>query len=120
MADKTCSNCNREIFGRADKKFCSDYCRSTFNNKENSLTNSYMLKVNKVLRKNRKILASLNPKGKTKIHIQKLQDKGFRFNYFTNQYITQKGVTYYFCYDQGFLALDNNYYALVTKQDYVD
>jgi len=120
MTKKLCSNCKREIFGRVDKKFCSDYCRSTHNNSLNSTSNSYMLKVNKVLRNNRKILASLNPKGKTKVHIQKLQDKGFRFNYFTNNYITQKGVTYYFCYDQGFLKLDNDYFALVTKKDYVD
>jgi hypothetical protein len=31
----------------------------------------------------------------------------------------QIGKTYFFCYDQGYLPLDNDFYALVVKEDYV-
>jgi hypothetical protein len=29
---KKCLACNKTLRGRADKKFCDDYCRSNYNN----------------------------------------------------------------------------------------
>jgi hypothetical protein len=78
-----------------------------------------MRNVNNILRKNRRILHSLNPNGKSKVHQDVLREKGFKFNYFTNIYSTKSGKDYFFCYDQGMLEIDNGYYALVEKQDYV-
>ncbi|MGB1517902.1 MAG: hypothetical protein ACPG8K_02250 [Crocinitomicaceae bacterium] len=49
----------------------------------------------------------------------RLAEEGFNFHYFTNTYITKNGASYYFCYDQGYLKLENNQYMLVHKQDYV-
>jgi len=71
------------------------------------------------LRKNRRILAGLNPSGKRTVDGISLAEEGFNFHYFTNIYRTQKGSEYYFCYDQGYLKLDNDQYMLVQKQDYV-
>ena len=79
-----------------------------------------MRNVNNILRKNRRILASLNPNGKSKAHRDKLLEHGFNFNYFTNVYKTKSGKVYYFCYEYGYLALSDQYYALVIRQDYVD
>lgn len=31
--EKCCLTCGEHLHGRADKKFCGDYCRATFNNK---------------------------------------------------------------------------------------
>ena len=115
-----CKECNRELFGRIDKKFCSDQCRTTYNNNRNRDINGYVRKVNTILKKNRKILLELNPNGKIKIHKDRLLDRGFNFDYFTNQYITKKGNIYYFCYDQGYIAFDNDMYALVVRQSYLD
>lgn len=117
---KTCLECGVVIKGRADKKFCSDQCRNSYNNKLNSNTNNYMRNVNNILRKNRRVLEELNPKGKTRVHRDKLSDRGFNFNYYTNVYTTRKGDQYHFCYEYGYLELENNYYMLVIKQDYVD
>ncbi|WP_236975636.1 hypothetical protein [Membranihabitans maritimus] len=78
-----------------------------------------MRKVNRILRKNRRVLAELNPSGKTKVHKRQLQQKKFDFSYFTNVYRTKNGNVYYFCYDQGYLPLEKDFYALVERQDYV-
>ena len=105
--------------GRADKKFCSDQCRSAYNNRANADATNFVRNINNILRKNRRILAELNPKGKNKIHKDKLLEKGFNLNYYTNVYTTKAGKQYHFCYEQGYLALDNDYFALVIRQKYV-
>ena len=117
---KQCLECGDEFTGRADKKFCSSDCRSAYNNKLNSDATNFMRNINNILRKNRRILAELNPNGKTKIHRDRLLDKGFKFSYFTNIYQTKNGNSYYFCYDQGYLELADGYYALVVRQKYVE
>lgn len=116
----TCLECGEEVKGRADKRFCSDQCRSNFHNRQNSDETNFMRNINHILRKNRRILAELNPEGKTKVHRDRLLERGFKFSYFTNEYITRNGGVYRFCYDQGYIALDNNYYALVVRQEYVE
>ena len=49
----------------------------------------------------------------------KLLDLGFNFNYFTNVYKTKTGKVYYFCYEQGYLPLEDNQFALVIREEYV-
>ncbi len=117
---RKCLECGEEIEGRVDKKFCSDQCRNTYNNRLNSDSINYVRKVNAILRKNRRVLSILNPNGKTKVSKSQLASEGFNFDYFTNVYQTKQGKTYYFCYDQGFLKLDEDLYALVVKQEYVN
>jgi predicted nucleic acid-binding Zn ribbon protein len=111
-----CPVCNDPVYGRIDKKFCSDQCRNAFNNKNMGYTNEYIRKVNMALRKNRRILEELNPNGKSKTHLQQLKKKGFDFEYFTNQYITKSGNIYFFCYEHGYLKLENDFFALVTRE----
>ena len=79
-----------------------------------------MRNVNYILRKNRQILEELNPRGKTKIHKTQLLDQGYKFGYLTNLYTTKSGKVYHFCYEQGVLPLENDYYAIVKRQEYVD
>jgi len=115
---RKCLECENELFGRIDKKFCSDHCRTSHYNKNNNRNNAFIRKINNILKKNRNILAELNPKGKTQVSEKKLLEKGFKLNYYTNQYTTKKGVTYYFCYDQGFIKMDSGYYAIFVKTDF--
>lgn len=115
-----CLECNDEFIGRSDKKFCSTECRSTYNNRLNSDSSNFMRNINNILRKNRRILAELNPHGKAKIHRDKLTERGFKFSYFTNIYRTKKGNAYHFCYDQGYLELEDNMFTLVVRQSYVE
>ena len=101
IAEKVCLECGSKISGRADKKFCSDQCRVSYNNKLNRDETAYMNNVTNILRKNRRVLLELNITGKTKVSRDKLNDKGFDFNYFTSQYKTKDGTIYNFCYEQG-------------------
>ncbi len=117
---KKCIECGDDFQGRADKKFCGDSCRSAYNNKLNSDANNFVRNINNILRKNRRILADLNPNGKSKIHKDKLMEAGFKFSYFTNIYKTKAGKVYYFCYEQGYLPLDNGWLALVVRKSYVE
>lgn len=117
---RTCLDCGQPISGRSDKKFCSDQCRNNYNNHSNADSTNYMRNVNNILRKNRRILAQLNPTDKIKLHKERLQIKGFNFNYFTNTYVTKNGTTYFFCYEYGYLPLPNDFYFLVKKGDYIE
>ncbi len=119
MEPRHCQECNQKLSGRKDQKFCSDYCRNTFNNRLNEDSTKYIRRINNILRKNRRILAELNPKGKITVDGITLAEEGFNFHYYTNVYKTQKGAAYIFCYDQGYLKLENDQYMLVQKQDYV-
>ena len=114
---KTCPVCGDPIIGRIDKKFCSDQCRNAFNNQQNIHTSETIRSINKILKNNHKILSLLNPDGKTKVSRKKLVSKGFNFDYFTSIYNTQKGTTYYFCYEQGYLSLEDDFFALVERKE---
>ena len=115
--EKACLECGEKIIGRVDKKFCSDQCRVSHNNRLNSNETNYMRNVNNILRKNRRILIDLNTNGKTRVNRDKLVDKGFDFNYFTGIYTTKEGSVYHFCYEQGYLAVEKNWYLLVVKKE---
>ncbi|MDH5475560.1 MAG: hypothetical protein OEX22_07720 [Cyclobacteriaceae bacterium] len=114
---KECIECGETFIGRVDKKFCSDYCRNTYNNKMNKDGTNLIRNINNRLRKNWRILEQLNPNEKCKVSKKKLEDAGFDFNHFTSIYTTQKTKdVYYFCYDQGYLAIEGDYYVLVKKK----
>tara|TARA_R110001583_G_C5353133_1_gene380763 strand:+ start:60 stop:407 length:348 start_codon:yes stop_codon:yes gene_type:complete len=113
---KTCLECEEVLLGRADKKFCSDYCRNSYNNKINKESKNLIRNINNRLRKNHKLLSELNTTGKTKVTRTKLLDGNFDFSFFTSIYTTKTGNTYYYIYDQGYLALENDFYLLIKKE----
>jgi predicted nucleic acid-binding Zn ribbon protein len=117
--NRECLECGDTLKGRKDQKFCSDYCRNSHNNRLNEDATNMVRRINRILRKNRRILSSLNPTGKRTIDGLVLAEEGFNFHYFTNVYSTQKGSNYWFCYDQGYLKLEGDKYMLVQKQDYI-
>ncbi len=115
--EKHCNECKEPIKGRADKKFCDDSCRNEYNNRVNKDSKNLLRNVNNRLRKNWRILEALNPDDKRKISKSKLIEKGFDFNYFTSIYTTKAGTIYYFVYNQGYLPLAYEYYALVKRKE---
>ena len=46
----------------------------------------------------------------------KLYDKGFDFQFFTSLYKTKTGNTYFYIYDEGYLALENELFLLIRKE----
>ena len=114
---KKCMECNESIMGRIDKKFCSDICRNSYNNKVNSINNSYVRNVNTMLKRNRKILEELVPDESSKTTKSKPLQKGFNFHYYTNVHHNRKGDSYFFCYDYGYLPLGQDKYILVKRNE---
>lgn len=116
--ERKCMECGDLLHGRSDQKFCSDACRNNYNNKLKSVTEShYVRKINGILKKNRNVLLELNPEGKIRIHKSRLLKKGFDFGFMTHLYTTKAGAVYYFCYDQGYLPLENDFYMLVSRNE---
>ncbi|GAA3592676.1 hypothetical protein Q4Q39_05725 [Flavivirga amylovorans] len=121
MQHKFCLSCSKELIGRTDKKFCDSHCRATFHNKNKPPHEYYIIEINGILRKNRSILSSLSPEGKTTVRTSLIKSMGFSFNYFTNVFKTKTG-TYYLCYDYGYLLLNDKgqeKILIIKKQDYM-
>ncbi|WP_207801951.1 hypothetical protein [Pontibacter arcticus] len=116
-----CRQCGAAMYGRADRKFCSDQCRARAGNlkKHKDAGEQLMVQVNKILRQNRLLLQRTSPEGKTTLKRSVLELAGFDFRYFTNLFRTQKGNTYYFCYDYGYLLLDDEKVLIVNRQPYM-
>lgn len=115
--EKLCPECGEKILGRIDKVFCSDQCRNNFNNRQNRAETNYIRNVNSKLQKNRRILTKLAPVGKATVHKDMLLKEGFDFNFFTNIYTTKAGSTYFYCYEMGYLPIENNFYVVVKKSE---
>jgi len=113
---KNCPECGEPIVGRMDKKFCSDLCRNSFNNRLNSNSHNIVRNINNQLRKNRRILEVLCPDDKSKTTKSILLSKGFDFNHITNVRPTLKGSIYHFVYNYGYLELDNDFYLIVRDK----
>lgn len=113
-----CLHCGKLVAGRSDKKYCSNRCRNAYNNGINRNVTNYIRNVNNTLRKNRRILEQqlLVNKFTTK---RRLLHEGFDFDYFTAQVETKNGRVYTYCYDYGYMELENKSF-LVVKIDKAD
>ena len=112
--EKSCLQCGEPLAGRADKKFCDDQCRSSFNYKANSYSIGEMRNINKILRRNRRILNSfVRRDDKGTVSKMKLSDQGFNFQFFTHTYTTRKGTVYKLCYDFGYLPIENDCFMVI-------
>ena len=115
---KLCLTCSKPIKGRTDKKFCDDYCRNNYNNQLKSATTNLVRNINNALGKNRRVLESFFGKEDlTKTTKDKLLEKGFQFKYITHTYTNKKGNVYFFCYDIGYLPLENDWFLLVKRKE---
>lgn len=123
MAQKYCLDCRAPLEGRSDKKFCSEYCKSSYHYKKNRENeDSLYRKIDKQLKKNRKILKKYNKAGKSMVRKDVLIKAGFDSSYFTHYWKNNKGNVYLFCYEYGFLeTIDNNKakYLLIQWQPYM-
>lgn len=116
---KNCMACGKPVKGRSDKKFCDDYCRNAYNNRANGINSGVIRTINNDLKKNRQILASLlqNDQETIKTLKSKLVELGFKFRWMTHQYTNSKGQTYYYCYDYGYLLIENDWILVVKRKE---
>jgi hypothetical protein len=117
--NRTCALCDKPLKGRVDKKFCNDFCRNEYNNKLKKPDREFIRNITNALKKNRRILEQIiinTNRPTVKISLQQLNQWGFQFKYHTHTYTTKQGKTYFYCYDHGYLPLENNWYLVVKKQ----
>ncbi|KEO74559.1 hypothetical protein [Anditalea andensis] len=118
METKLCLKCKKPLKGRSDKKFCDDLCRNSFNNQAKASSNNYVRNISNALRKNRSILEGFLHDQKTlKVTRENMIDKGFQFKYHTDIFINKNRTSYYFCFEYGYLELDNDMYLIVRRND---
>jgi hypothetical protein len=118
VTSRKCLACDKNLQGRADKKFCNDYCRNAYNNQLKSSGTSTIRNINNILLKNRRILEHVvgqEDMGKT--NKEKLLQQGFRFNYLTHTYTNKKGNIYSFCYEYGYLPLEHDWFLVVRRKE---
>ncbi len=115
MENRKCLECYEQLRGRADQKFCSDQCRSAFNNRQYAESYTVINSVNRILKKNYFIISSLYSSGQIRTSKSDLQKRGYQFDYFTCTNTTRSNQTNYFCYDHGIRELENNKITILRQ-----
>lgn len=117
---RKCIECDKDLFGRTDKKFCGDRCRNEHNNKLRGkrIFNKCMVNISNALIKSRRILKGLIPDSSesAKVSKSRLEQMGFNFKYHTHIHKTKMGKTYHYIYDYGYLELDNDWYLIIRNE----
>lgn len=115
---RTCPTCGKNVKGRADKRFCDDYCRNNYNNQLNSDSVNYVRNINNILRRNRRILEE-TMEGVEKATARskaELAKKGYRFDFFTSIFTNKERETYYYCYEYGFKEVEHDKCIIVRNK----
>lgn len=122
LTQRLCLVCCTELKGRADKKFCSPLCKSAYQYEMRSQQDRFFIEVDKSLKTNRKILKRHNQSGYTTLRKEELLKEGFNPYYFTHYWKNKQGQVYLFCYEFGFLEIEQKgikKYLLVEWQEYM-
>lgn len=117
---RNCLNCKEPLRGRADKKFCNDYCRSSYNNTNKTPTRQLKRRINNALRKNRQILRKkLGEQAEAKVPKEDLRKVGFNFNYLTRYAKNDSGFFDLFCFEYKY-SFDNNICIITREERFFD
>lgn len=121
MEKRHCLHCGQVITGRVDKKYCDDACRSSYNNQINRKNYQAVRKVNRILAKNRRILADFYKRGETQISRAELHWRGFDFARITSCRSLQNRL-HFQVYDYAYCLAKSNsihiYYVGETGSEY--
>jgi hypothetical protein len=125
--ERTCAyrQCENTYQGRSDKIFCSDQCRNHARRDQLKTEKwnapAFYDKLAEIIKNNHKILKHLyDEKGDNKIITNfLLRDSGFNFEFHTRILNTSKGI-YRFCFDYGWLELENGKILIVKNEKMVE
>jgi hypothetical protein len=139
--EKTCLNCGEKLGpGRKDRKYCSDPCKTEYNNKESErkrdekkLQNQeqvtqqemtvpeYILKIQDILLRNREILSAACKEDKKAMKLRDLEGRGFNKKFFTSEADpTSDGHIYRFCFEYGYWRKSETDVMIVHRPREVD
>lgn len=118
-----CLACENPLKGRTDKKYCDDYCRSTYNNSIKPASTKCVRNINNALLKNRRILQRFysNSTAADKIiNRENMLQEGFQFKYLTHTIPQAQQIPIYCCYDFGYKPLPDESYLIIQLQQHND
>jgi hypothetical protein len=92
-------------------------CRNAFNNRLRNTDSNFIRTVNSSLRKNRKILEDFCKGESQKVSRQMLIDAGYNFRHLTSIRRSKNGEAYHFCYEYGYLSLDEDTLLIFVSKD---
>lgn len=121
-----CLTCEKELSGRSDKKFCNDQCRNIYNSARQKNIRAaepiYIKMVIDILRKNRKILAALDPVPKEPVivHRSRLVNLNFNFDFITSTLDTHRGHHYRYCFEYGYRILEDAKVMVVASDSQME
>ncbi len=113
---KSCPVCGFPIYGKAGKKFCSDACRTRYNNQIKKQELTAVAGINNILLKNRRILEEAILRDQRELSRSTLAELGFDFRFHTGTGSTEKGPITYFCYEFGYVELAGGRIKLFKNQ----
>ena len=120
---RKCMECGDVIIGRTDKKYCGDQCRFLSNNRKKIATEWPILELNKTLRKNRMILKTLCPAGRSVVRKEVMDAMQFDGSVFSSIFVTNKRQIYYLCHEYGFTPILENGVQkalIISRQEYMN
>ncbi len=120
MSGRICKNCNKNIRGRSDKKFCSISCKNAYHYQQKNSIPQAILVIDKILHKNHGIMSALfQTKHEYYFYVAKtkMTELGFNFSYFTGTYKNSKGKVYHYIYDYAWMEFSNQE-IMVVKGKY--
>jgi len=110
-----CLNCQKEIKGRSDKKYCSDQCRSAHYLLKNESRLNLMKAIHCQLKINRRILNGFNSQGDIIVSKKNLEGIGFNFDHCTQVKFNEEGELIIYCYDRAYLVLNEEEVIILKK-----
>lgn len=115
---RSCKYCGRVIDnlkGRSDRQYCDERCKNAYHNSRSSDENRELERVDKVLRKNHRILKKLFDRGdRDEILRDVLLKEGFDFSYHTHHVVTKtKSNEFIFCFGYGYREIKEGYFKII-------
>lgn len=104
---KHCLQCGKPLVGRPDKRFCDYLCRNDYHNSVYREESQQTRGVDRVLKRNRRIMEALCSKGQLRVERTRLLNAGFDFDFFTHLRENERGKEYRYCYEYGYTQLDS-------------
>jgi hypothetical protein len=134
-ADKKCLDCGTALGpGRVDRKFCDAACKTNYNNtikresreekekaaaaKPEMSVPEYMIRIEEILRKNRKILEKFCDEDRVgRIRMRDLIGRGFNTKFFTSQTdpTVLEGNVYRFCFEYGYREEEGGVVVIICR-----
>ena len=112
-----CLECGEEIvYGRSDKKFCSDECRNHHHNRHHRSGRNYRRMVTSILDRNYEILDDLVRCGIRAIWVADAIALGFNPAYVTSYRKHEKRIMCH-CYDISYITTDNRMTSISKIQN---